>query len=202
MLSALLPDNLVAGDSYKIRVVSTNPIILGTQQPIKILNIELPTATPLCTQSIFEGQEADLKVNLTGSPPWKLLFDTQTLNISQSPYTITVKPSKTTTYTLKQVTNVCGVGNVSGNAIIAVNPVLGIEPSKFNGNNIQLYPNPTQGTVFVELESIKPQKIVIDIFNSMGQRVGFTTHWLYRPIEKVSISTEGLQSGVYLMQSI
>jgi len=72
---------------------------------------ELPTATITSTSStICEGEDADIEIALTGTPPWIVEYTddgvtSYTPSIAASPYTLTVTPSLTSTYKLLSVTD-------------------------------------------------------------------------------------------------
>ncbi len=89
----------------------------------------LPTATISGTPSICLGDSTQITVNLTGTGPWNIVYTDGTNNyldtaISSSPYTITVNPTSTTTYTLVGVSDAnCTGTSVSGAAIVTVNPI-------------------------------------------------------------------------------
>jgi YD repeat-containing protein len=81
----------------------------------------LPVATLSGTQTITAGQTANLSVALTGVAPWSIIMNGTTYTVSASPFSISVSPSITTTYTLTSVSNSCGAGTVSGSALVTVN---------------------------------------------------------------------------------
>lgn len=92
-----------------------------------------PTATVSGSQTITTGQSVLLSVTLTGTSPWSLtLSDGQSFsNITTSPFSISVSPANSTTYTLSRVTNVCGTGTASGSAMVTVIPVNCSAPNIF-----------------------------------------------------------------------
>jgi len=87
---------------------------------------DLPTATISGSTSICDGMEADLTVDLTGTPPWSITFsDNETIDdIQTTPYIRTVSPLITTEYTILSVTDDCNNTVVgTGSATITVNPL-------------------------------------------------------------------------------
>ena len=85
-----------------------------------------PTAALSGTQTICQGASANLNINLTGTGPWSVDYSdgsstTTISSIASSPYTLSVSPSSTTTYTLVSVSNTC-TGTVSGTATVTVTP--------------------------------------------------------------------------------
>ncbi len=91
-----------------------------------ILSVTMPvTASLTGDQAILRGEEAVLKVNLSGSPPWGITYtdgenEFEVNGIQQRPYDLIVSPEKTTTYTLLSVSDPTGPGSVSGSAKITV----------------------------------------------------------------------------------
>jgi hypothetical protein len=91
-----------------------------------------PTATISGNQSILAGNSANLNVSFTGNSPWNFTMNGQTYSgITTNPYTVSVTPSTTTTYTLSDVNNTCGTGVVSGSATVTV-----CQPSELAGGSI------------------------------------------------------------------
>ncbi|HPO61758.1 MAG TPA: choice-of-anchor Q domain-containing protein [Candidatus Kapabacteria bacterium] len=87
---------------------------------------DLPTATISGSTSICDGMEADLTVDLTGTPPWSITFsDNVTIDdIQTSPYIRTVSPIITTVYTIIDVTDGCNNSvEGTGSATITINPL-------------------------------------------------------------------------------
>jgi Ig-like domain CHU_C associated/Pregnancy-associated plasma protein-A/GEVED domain len=80
----------------------------------------LPSASLTGTQTITVGQAGNLSVALTGAAPWSVVMNATTYTANTSPFTISVSPNITTTYTLTSVSNSCGAGTVSGTPVITV----------------------------------------------------------------------------------
>ena len=66
-------------------------------------------------------------------------------------------------------------------------------------NELQLYPNPTDGTLFLNLENYLGQRGNIVVFNSLGKRVYATeTEAFSNSIEELDLGY--FPSGVYTIQ--
>lgn len=79
------------------------------------------TATLSGTQTITQGQNANLSVNLTGTSPWSFSLNGQVYsNVTVSPKIVSVNPTETTNYSLNSVSNSCGNGTVGGQALVTV----------------------------------------------------------------------------------
>ena len=87
------------------------------------LNLPVPTASISGSATIISGASTNLSVALTGASPWSVkLSDGTTQTASASPLVIPVSPTATTTYTVSEVSNVCGTStNNTGSATVVVN---------------------------------------------------------------------------------
>lgn len=82
-----------------------------------------PTANISGSQTIPSGNYTPVSVSLTGASPWTFnVAGIGNVSTSTNPYTFYASPSITTNYTLNSVSNTCGAGTVSGNALITVVP--------------------------------------------------------------------------------
>ncbi|GAB4029658.1 T9SS type A sorting domain-containing protein [Spirosoma gilvum] len=132
--------------------------IYGCEGPKALFPVNViaaPTATLAGSQTILEGQSASLSVTLTGDAPWQFAYRdstatgvgaVQSVQATTSPYTISVKPSKTTAYRLTTVSNTCKGSTSSAAIVITVMPLLGIEDESLEGL-IDVYPVPATTAV-------------------------------------------------------
>jgi hypothetical protein len=125
-IKAVIPSYKIGGEVYRIQIISTIPVVRSQEVSLRLL--QLPTAKIEVadgTQSvrIMPGQEAQLRVHLSGTAPWSFrLSDTTTvLNTLSNPHYIAVKPADVKAYKLLAVSNSCGSGITSGEAIVNVN---------------------------------------------------------------------------------
>lgn len=122
-IAATIPNNAAAGTAYRIRVISSNPVINGTDNGTNLIIRAKATAALSGSQTITSGQTAILSATLSGTSPWSIIINGQTYsNITTTPYSIALTPTITTTYTLSSVTDVCGTVAISTNntAIVTV----------------------------------------------------------------------------------
>lgn len=110
---------------------SGNVTFSGTDQAYTLASVSavlLPTAQFTSgNESICAGQSANITVAFTGTSPWNFSYSNgvTTFNVNgvTSPYTFSVSPAVTTTYTLIAVSNVDGAGTVFGSpVVITVHP--------------------------------------------------------------------------------
>ena len=90
-----------------------------------VLDLVLPTAVLSGDAAGCPGTAFDLTVKLTGTGPWEVVYTDGTQestlsDISSSPYTFSVSPSVSTTYSLVSVTDATQAGNISGSATVIV----------------------------------------------------------------------------------
>ena len=83
------------------------------------------------TSAVCSGASANLSVQLTGTPPWRLQYmngatPVVVTGISSSPYTLVVNPTSSTTYTLDSLRDGGGCSairdSLSGAAVVTINP--------------------------------------------------------------------------------
>ncbi|MCE6988225.1 hypothetical protein [Dyadobacter sp. CY323] len=125
-VKAVIPSYKLGGEVYRIQIISTIPVVKSQEVSLRLL--QAPTARIDFldgTQSvrIMPGQEANLRVHFTGAAPWSfLLSDSTVVNQTLSnPHFITVKPKDVKAYKITGVSNACGSGTTTGEAIVNVN---------------------------------------------------------------------------------
>ncbi|MER0440498.1 T9SS type A sorting domain-containing protein [Emticicia sp. W12TSBA100-4] len=135
---------------------------------INVTIIPLATATISGDASLLNGDSTLLKVNLTGELPAELkLSDGRSFIANQTPFIIEVRPSKSTTYTLKEIKNSCGVGFINGSAKITIlEPLAAEEPVE---NTVNIFPNPTSEQFVVEFFKTTPKNAGISITDINGK---------------------------------
>lgn len=123
---AVIPSYKVGGEVYRLQIISSIPVIKSQEVPLRLLQapaakIDLIDGTQ--TVRIMPGQEAHLRVNLTGAAPWsfRLSDSTTVLQTLSNPHYITVKPTDVKAYRVTAVSNACGSGTTAGEAIVNVN---------------------------------------------------------------------------------
>jgi RHS repeat-associated protein len=119
-ISSTIPLNTLHGTQYRIRVISSNSSINGSDNGSNIIINAKATASLTGTQTIMLGEQAPLKVTMTGTPPFIVAINGDAYSNINSPFILPVSPTQTTTYTLLTVTDVCGTVNINSNNIATV----------------------------------------------------------------------------------
>ncbi|WP_353721978.1 hypothetical protein [Dyadobacter sp. 676] len=125
-VKAVIPSYKVGGEVYRIQIIASIPVVKSQEVPLRLLQapaakIDLIDGTQ--TVRIMPGQEAHLRVSLTGAAPWsfRLSDSTTVLQTLSNPHYITVRPADVKAYRVTGVSNACGSGTTSGEAIVNVN---------------------------------------------------------------------------------
>ncbi|MEI6435198.1 MAG: hypothetical protein WCP32_10165, partial [Bacteroidota bacterium] len=145
--------------TYTIPVVSDANLCSNAGAGSAVITvIPRPTATISGDNTICDGSESTLTVNLTGSQPWTIDITNGTTTITVSgitlsPYTLNVSPYMTTTYTVTSVIDatICPGFNF-GSAVVTVNPlpaaVAGANRSICLGESTQIGSEPVVGNTY------------------------------------------------------
>ena len=143
--------------------ISYNYDVLGNRNTVVIVgSCTVATAILSGTQTITAGQSATLSVALTGTSPWSVVVNGITYSgITASPYTFSVTPSGTTTYTISSVSNSCGAGTVSGSAVVTVNPACVLPTATITSPNQTINQGQT-AVISVNLTGTPPLTFIMD----------------------------------------
>ncbi len=201
-ITAIIPDTTLGGN-YFVRVISENPnpkfSLAGSISQINLQINPMPSATISGNQTVVIGDFANIIVTLKGSAPWAFYLNDgvkdSLFNTSTNPFTIKVKPQKTTTYTISSVANVCGNTIGKGNARVQVDPILGIEPIPTDWANV--YPTMIDEKCIVEIKSpIAETGLKIELFDQRG--VLLKDQLSKNKFNEVNFSD--VKSGIYLIR--
>lgn len=124
-VKAVIPSYKIGGEVYQLQIISNISVVKSQLVPIRLLQspvarIEVIDGTQAAR--IMPGQEAHLRVNLSGTAPWsfQLSDSTNVMNTVSNPHYLTVKPAQIKAYKILGVSNACGSGTMSGEAIVNV----------------------------------------------------------------------------------
>ena len=125
-IKAVIPSYKIGGEVYRIQIAASIPVVRSQEVPLRLLqspNARIDFADGTQSVRIMPGQEAHLRVNLSGTAPWsfRLSDSTTVLHTLSNPHYLIVKPTDVKAYKITGVSNACGSGTVSGEAIVNVN---------------------------------------------------------------------------------
>lgn len=167
-ISVTLPANVPSGGGYLLRAIPRQlpDVELVVSAPVTVLT--LPTASIAGSATVSQGEPASVSVTLSGNGPWSgTLTNGTTFSALVSPVVVPVQPTETTTYALVSVRNGCGPGTRTGQAVITV--LVPTATETFAEGVVSVYPNPTAGTVTLDVLLNKPQESQVDVLDVSGR---------------------------------
>ncbi|WP_080241541.1 Ig-like domain-containing protein [Spirosoma rigui] len=189
------------GGQYAVRVKALNPEVgvTGSNSPTQLTIRSLPTATLAGTQTIYEGQPANLTIALGGDGPWTINYAdsirSYTATATTTPYIAEVRPARTTVYRLTSLLNSCGTGTISGTATVSVAPLLGIEDNSLDPL-VKAYPVPTSQVLTVDLDMPLTRDAARLSLTSMQGRTVMQQTTRNR---QTKLDLSGLPNGLYML---
>jgi hypothetical protein len=125
-IKAVIPSYKIGGEVYRIQIISSIPVVRSQEVPLRLLQTPAARIEVIDgTQSvrIMPGQEAHLRVSLTGTAPWSFRLSDSTIvhQTMSNPHYLIVKPRDVKAYKITGISNACGSGTMSGEAIVNVN---------------------------------------------------------------------------------
>jgi hypothetical protein len=197
-LKATVPDNLEDGDNYRFRIVASDQDAVSTDSPLPMSANKGPVATLDSTTYFFsEGKPVNVKVNLTGTPPWTVRFGLEELSAvnyrtSVSPFVIKLNPLGPIAYKVFGVYDALCFGKVSGTGIVKIELITANE--ELSDMEVKLFPNPTSDKITIQSDNFK--STTLQIFDNVGRQV------LQQNITKSEtvLDISDFKTGQYLLQ--
>lgn len=186
-------DTKVLGNHvFYIRYKPSNFDCYSDLSTVNIFVDDKPKAQIEGTATIQQNEETQLTVKLTGYNPWKLTLDNKTYEVDKSPFTLFIKGEKTQNFQLQSVSNICGLGLVSGIFQLTVIPITSME--SIIKNRFKVYPNPVRSQLTIEFEGVK-ENVTAEIFDFTGKKVISKSFKA-----KETIDFRDLSIGIYLLK--
>lgn len=130
--------------------------------------LPLVTANISGEASIIKGDSVLLKVHIKGNLPAELkLSDGRSFISNQTPFTIEVKPTKSSVYTIREIKNLCGLGTASGSVKVTVFEPLANEDTL--NNLVSVFPNPVSEQIMVKFTSFSDKNSDIIFSDNLGK---------------------------------
>ena len=200
VLKITIPKETNAGSKYRLRVIASNPELIGkiTSDSLNIKPVAIGTVISKDT-SIYKYLGTKVALTLTGDAPWTIqTIDNQSFTASSSPFLISLNPLESTVFSLKTVKdNSCGEGFVNGSTKITVLAPLSAEE---DANSIfNVFPNPTEANVTVSLKVVSNKPTVIELVDLQGRSILKTV--IKGGQSQEVIEMEKLQAGTYIIHA-
>ena len=126
-----------------------------------------PPATLSAEPSVYQFDSLRVSISLTGDAPWQLtLWNDKPITVAQSPYSLFVKPSNDTTFTLKSISNECGTG--SNGASFAVRVLIPLAVTQHDNFKLTALPNPTTTYLRIRWTTTKQLSVLIRLIGVNG----------------------------------
>lgn len=120
-LSVIIPDNLPASNTYKVRIRSIDLAAFTTTERIITIATQTPVATISGSATILTGQSTTLVIQSQINSPWNYTLSSgQSGKFIATEVIMPVAPTLTTQYTINAIKNACGNGTVTGTPIVTV----------------------------------------------------------------------------------
>lgn len=130
--------------------------------------IPLVNATISGDAAMLSGNSTILRVNIVGELPTEIkLSDGRSFVCNQTPFSIEVRPTKSSIYTIKEAKNSCGVGFVFGSAKITILEPLAAEDT--SPETVKVFPNPADEQVIVDFFAITNKNNFVSIVDNKGR---------------------------------
>jgi acid phosphatase type 7 len=196
-VSAIIPVSTVNGNNYRMRVVAINTNTNTTPSSVFIVRKKATGTLTGGGITIKPSEEAVLVIQATGDAPWVYTLSDNTTGTSMAtPIIISVFPIYPTTYTIKSISNYCGLGTVSGMAVVNV-LITSIDNTLIG--EVKLYPNPTQNKTILNIKLTQPQDGEWLLINTSGQVLS-SKHWQQNLSYEDILDTENMAIGTYILK--
>lgn len=190
-INAAIPSGASAGTGYRIRVVSSNPAVTGSDNGNNLVVGAFPAPNFNSTVNGFSVQFID---NSTGGTSWAWDFGDGNTSTLQNP-THTYATVDTFTVCLT-VTGTAGCEETTCRTVI-VNPFIGLNEE--SSTSFLIYPNPAESFVILNSELLRSGG-TLHIYASDGRMINSTM--IQTGSNIFTLMVDDLSAGVYMMRLI
>ena len=172
-LKVTVSDNLEDGENYRLRIVASDLDAVSSDSPFPMSANKGPVATLDSTTYFFsEGKPVNVKINLTGTPPWTVKFGLEELSApnyrtSISPFVIKLNPLSPIAYKIFGVFDAYCTGKVSGTGIVKLELITANE--ELADLEVKLFPNPTSDKITIQSDNFK--NTTLQITDILGKQL-------------------------------
>jgi hypothetical protein len=159
LTSSTFSSGVQSGNGKVIINGFSSPCVSGTRTAVTFSVNANPTVVATSNASLIcTGQTASLTASGANTFTW---------NTTATTSIIAVSPSVTTSYTVTGT----GANGCTNSSIItqSVSACTGILSNTSLNDQFNIYPNPSNGIIYIELETLKGEKAEIQILNTLGK---------------------------------
>ena len=179
----------VPAGNYGVTVSDANGCALAV--PIVIINIGNPV-------NLIAGDTTDASCAGCSDGAVDL-----TLDVAGAPYTFNWSNNATTEDLINVVPGTYNVTLTSvGGCVLDTFFVVSISTGlvELEGMSLKVYPNPSNGSVYVEFGQDPSEEIQIEVFNALGQQILLRTYEAQSIQDRIHIDINKAVSGTYMMK--
>ena len=165
-LKIIVPDDLPEGNDYRIRVVASDNGVSNSAYLTPLIGSKVPMATLDSTTYFFKaGKPINIKINLTGTPPWAIKFGIEEpsaqsyYGITKSPFVVQVNPISPTTYKVFSINSEYCSGKIMGSSTVKLELITANE--ELADLEVKLFPNPTSDKITIQSDNFKNTNLQI-----------------------------------------
>ncbi len=166
-INAVIPQNTNPGSLYRIRVVSSNPSVTGSDNGSNISINPLPVLQIQGLPNAYKNSTGHYSVDYNPGAHYKWSVEGGSVTGSDNNYAVDVLWGETDAGVLKvaETTNEGCMDSVSMHIILIIDAVPDLTTT---GISLKVTPNPVSGSAEIEIASDKAMKADIQIVNSYG----------------------------------
>ena len=172
-LKVTIPNDLLIGENYRFRVVASDKDVSASATQYPLVSAKSPTVSMDSDTYYFGvGKQVDIIFNLTGTPPWNILFgiDETTakyFSAQSSPYTLKLNPINSINYKVFSLSDRdCAI-------IPTVSVLVKLELITANEElsdfEVKLFPNPTSDKITIQSDNFK--NTTLQITDNLGKQI-------------------------------
>jgi hypothetical protein len=183
---------------YWLKIQSTNPVVTSTDS-LEINLFAAPTATLTGVNELFLLDSTKINIAFTGTPPFKFIFNNQTLTNNSTSFTQNFKPKDPTSYTFSVFglsdAN-CPLGEIISKDLVVnvtINPI-------YRNRWVQNYPVPFGDELNIDVYNKPGKKLMIDLYDGLGKLVFQKEYPIESYLDKHKIDLRNVASGVYFLR--
>ncbi|MFD2570170.1 T9SS type A sorting domain-containing protein [Spirosoma soli] len=149
---------------------------------------------------VYPGDSTAIRIRFTGDGPWTFMdWDGFPRNATDSLYVRWVRPTKNTTYAIKNLVSACGAGDNGNEYTLVVRAPLAIQPLT-EPVQLTVYPNPTVSDVSVDWNVPTRQTIEIQLFNAEGKIIRHITRQTNGQLQTELLKLSNQPAGMYYLR--